>query len=47
MSEKVSKTYWWCPECKIEVDGRNVTFEEKGIYNIRIGSMNPFELHVK
>jgi exo-1,4-beta-D-glucosaminidase len=30
-----------------QLNWTNVTFEEKGTYNIRIGSMNPFELHVK
>jgi hypothetical protein len=22
-------SYWWCPSCKEEVDGRSVTFQEK------------------
>lgn len=26
--EQMSKGFWWCPECKQEVDGTNVTFEE-------------------
>ena len=25
----MSRLYWWCPECKVEVDPRNVTFGEK------------------
>lgn len=23
-----AKAYWWCPRCKLEVDGRSVTYEE-------------------
>jgi hypothetical protein len=30
-----------------QLNWSNVSFEEKGTYNIRIGSMNPFELLVK
>jgi rRNA maturation protein Nop10 len=24
-----TKAYWWCPACKEELDGSNVTFQEK------------------